>query len=102
MECGIWKIGLWLVTKLGVLIVKGQFYRCCTVEMKLYQSWKLGSYKFGILTLLEILGFAIVACNCKFVQLPKTSCTWHAVACDSTYATCIYGVSIHVHTYIPI
>jgi hypothetical protein len=63
-------------------------------------------------SLLEILGFATVACNwnsvacdtcnCKFVQLHKTSCTWHAVACDSTSATCIYGVSIHVHTYIPI
>ncbi len=63
-------------------------------------------------TLLEILGFATVicnlnsvacdTCNCKFVQLPKTSCTWHAVACDNTHATCIYGGSIHVHTYIPI
>jgi hypothetical protein len=65
-----------------------------------------------IYALLEILGFATVTCNwnsvacdtcnCKFVQLPKTSCTWHPVACDNTYATCIYGVSINVHTYIPI
>ncbi len=30
------------------------------------------------------------------------SCIGHAVACDITYATCIYGVSIHVHRYIPI
>jgi len=32
----------------------------------------------------------------------KTSCTQHLVACDNTYATCIYGVNIHVHSYIPI
>jgi hypothetical protein len=44
----------------------------------------------NILTLLEILGFATIFCNKNLV------------ACDITYSTCIYGLNIHVHTYIQI
>jgi hypothetical protein len=49
------------------------------------------------LTLLEIWHFATVLCNWKFAQLRTTSCMRHAVACDSTYITSIYGWVIRFH-----
>jgi len=53
-------------------------------------------------SLLYILGFV------SKIQLHATHATANLcsclrqVACDTTYATCIYNVNIHVHPYIPI
>ncbi len=62
---------------------------------------KLWVLQLSFVTKIQLhVSVACDTCNCKFVQLHKTSCTQHLVTCDITYATCIYGVNIHVHRYI--
>ncbi len=63
-----------------------------------YGAWS-HYQKFWVLQLLHATKILLHATH---ATANLCSCIGHVVACDITYTTCIYGVSIHVHTYIPI